>query len=32
VWPWWVLAGVSAGFTAVCLAGLARAGQEKPFA
>jgi Mg/Co/Ni transporter MgtE len=31
-WPWWVLAGVSAAFTAVHLAGLARAGQEKPFA
>jgi hypothetical protein len=30
-WPWWVLAAASAGFTAVCLAGLARAGQEKPF-
>jgi hypothetical protein len=31
-WPWWLLAGVSVGFTAVYLAGMARAGQEKPFA
>jgi hypothetical protein len=31
-WPWWILAGISAAFTAVYLAGLARAGQERPFA
>ncbi|HEX6400216.1 MAG TPA: hypothetical protein VF108_07090 [Actinomycetota bacterium] len=31
-WPWWALAAVSAAFTAAYLAGLARAGQEKPFA
>jgi hypothetical protein len=31
-WPWWVLAAVSAMFAAAYLAGLARAGQEKPFA
>ena len=31
-WPWWALASVSVGFTAAYLAGLARAGQEKPFA
>jgi hypothetical protein len=30
-WPWWVLAAISAGLTASSLAGLARAGQEKPF-
>jgi hypothetical protein len=31
-WPWWLAGGVSALLTAVYLAGLARAGQEKPFA
>jgi hypothetical protein len=31
-WPWWLAGGGSALFTAVYLAGLARAGQEKPFA
>jgi hypothetical protein len=31
-WPWWLGGVVSALFTAVYLAGLARAGQEKPFA
>ena len=31
-WPWWVAGGVSALLTALCLAGLARAGQERPFA
>jgi hypothetical protein len=31
-WPWWTLGAVSVGFTATYLAGLARAGQEKPFA
>lgn len=31
-WPWWALGAVSAGFTALLLAGLGRAGQEKPFA
>jgi Mg/Co/Ni transporter MgtE len=30
-WPWWLLAAVSSGFTAAYLAGMARAGQEKPF-
>jgi hypothetical protein len=30
-WPWWSAGAVSAVFTAVYLAGLARAGQEKPF-
>jgi hypothetical protein len=31
-WPWWLAGVVSALFTAAYLAGLARAGQEKPFA
>jgi hypothetical protein len=31
-WPWWLAGGVSSIFAAVSLAGLARAGQEKPFA
>jgi hypothetical protein len=31
-WPWWLAGVVSALLTAVYLAGLARAGQEKPFA
>jgi hypothetical protein len=30
-WPWWVAGCVSAIFAAVYVAGLARAGQEKPF-
>lgn len=32
VWPWWLMGAVSGGFTAAYLAGLARAGQERPFA
>jgi hypothetical protein len=32
VWPWLILTAISAGFTGAFLAGLARAGQEKPFA
>jgi hypothetical protein len=31
-WPWWVAGGASAVFAALLLAGLARAGQERPFA
>lgn len=31
-WPWWLFGAVSAAFTAAYLAGLARAGQERPFA
>ncbi|MGH2539611.1 MAG: hypothetical protein ACRDGK_03740 [Actinomycetota bacterium] len=31
-WPWWVFGGITATFTVVYLAGLAKAGQEKPFA
>lgn len=31
-WPWWALGAVSVGLSAACVAGLARAGQEKPFA
>lgn len=31
-WPWWLFAAVSTAFTAAYLAGLARAGQERPFA
>ncbi|HZB01742.1 MAG TPA: hypothetical protein VE800_06510 [Actinomycetota bacterium] len=31
-WPWWVAAGVSATLAGLCVAGLARAGQERPFA
>jgi hypothetical protein len=31
-WPWWVMGTVSALFASFSLAGLARAGQEKPFA
>ena len=31
-WPWWVTGSVSTLFAALYLAGLARAGQEKPFA
>jgi hypothetical protein len=30
-WPWWLGGGVSALLTAAYVAGLARAGQEKPF-
>jgi len=30
-WSWWALAGVSAAFGALDLAGLARASREKPF-
>jgi len=31
-WPWWTAGGVSAIFAALAVAGLARAGQERPFA
>jgi hypothetical protein len=31
-WPWWVAGGASAVLAALLLAGLARAGQERPFA
>lgn len=31
-WPWWLSGLVSASFTVLYLGGLARAGQEKPFA
>jgi len=31
-WPWWALAAVSAVVGAGLLAGMARAGEEKPFA
>jgi hypothetical protein len=31
-WPWWLFGGASAFFTAVYVVGLAKAGQEKPFA
>jgi len=31
-WPWWLSAAVSSVFVAAYLAGLARAGQEKPIA
>ncbi len=31
-WPWWALAASTAVFTALFLVGLAKAGQEKPFA
>ena len=30
-WPWWLAGGVSALSAALVLAGLARAGQERPF-
>ena len=30
-WPWWVAAGLSGAYAALYLAGLARAGQERPF-
>jgi hypothetical protein len=31
-WPWWLLGATSALFTALYVVGLAKAGQEKPFA
>jgi hypothetical protein len=31
-WPWWLLGATAAAFTILYLAGLAKAGQEKPFA
>lgn len=31
-WPWWVYGATSALFTALYVVGLAKAGQEKPFA
>lgn len=31
-WPWWVYGVTSALFTGLYVAGLARTGQEKPFA
>jgi len=31
-WPWWVFGASSALFTALYVVGLAKAGQEKPFA
>ena len=31
-WPWWFLGAISALFTALYVVGLAKAGQEKPFA
>ena len=31
-WPWWVFGTTSALFTVLYVVGLARAGQEKPFA
>jgi hypothetical protein len=31
-WPWWLFGGTSAFFTALYVVGLAKAGQEKPFA
>jgi hypothetical protein len=31
-WPWWVYGATSALFAGVYIMGLARAGQEKPFA
>jgi hypothetical protein len=31
-WPWWVLGGATGAFTALYLVGLAKTGQEKPFA
>ena len=30
-WPWWLYGATSGGFAALYLAGIARAGQEKPF-
>jgi len=31
-WPWWVFGATSALFTALFVVGLAKTGQEKPFA
>jgi hypothetical protein len=31
-WPWWMFGAISALFTALYVIGLAKAGQEKPFA
>jgi hypothetical protein len=31
-WPWWLFGGVTALFTTLYVVGLAKAGQEKPFA
>ena len=31
-WPWWPFGASTAVFTALYLVGLAKAGQEKPFA
>jgi hypothetical protein len=31
-WPWWLYGAGSAAFAVVYVAGLARAGQERPFA
>jgi hypothetical protein len=31
-WPWWLVGSAAALFTALYLIGLAKAGQEKPFA
>lgn len=31
-WPWWLLGATAALFTALYVIGLAKAGQEKPFA
>jgi hypothetical protein len=31
-WPWWLLGSTAALFTALYVIGLAKAGQEKPFA
>jgi hypothetical protein len=31
LWPWWSLAGLNGAFGAGLLAGMATAGQEKPF-
>jgi hypothetical protein len=31
-WPWWVFGATSAVFTGLYVVGLARTGQEKPFA
>jgi hypothetical protein len=31
-WPWWTLGAVHLAFAAADMVGLARAGQEKPFA
>jgi len=31
-WPWWIFGATSALFTVLYVVGLAKAGQEKPFA